>query len=238
MKRHCKPLFIFIINQETTNEKFVCFRHSVAKQASSKKRKWPAKENHRTPNSKQACGGRQPCKTLLRSTLWRHRTRWPQPPVISVLKFAAACCLRSLWGFSYPSHDLQRQTCDSERLWVESAKQPGKMETSRPIKRGKKTPSQQALGKKLRKLSLCSRTAAAHGQKACCLISSSKCIRGKKTDLIALLSSMTGRYNCISGSLTGQTQNSVTLTASWWWLCFVHIVIGRRSALIAGNDRL
>lgn len=43
------------------------FCHSVAKQASSKRRKWPTKENHRTPNSKQARGGRQPRKTPLRS---------------------------------------------------------------------------------------------------------------------------------------------------------------------------
>lgn len=75
-------------------------------------------------------------------------------------------------GLSYPSHELLRQTCDSERLWVESAKQPGKIETLRPIKRRKKKNTKSAnTGKRFEEVVFRSRSAAARCRKTCRLIS-------------------------------------------------------------------
>lgn len=132
-------------------------------------------------------------------------------------------------GFSYPSHELPRQTCDSERLWVGSAKQPGKTETSRPIKLEKKTLSQQALGKALRKLSFCS--LCAH-------------LRTRLQSLLPYLTlKMYIRKNRLDCKFGVHDSGPQLFFGQLNWantkqLCFVPIVIGSRSVLIAGNGRL
>lgn len=105
---------------------------------------------------------------------WGCRRRWPQSPVIRVLKFAGACCLRSLWGFLSPHMSYRDRLVTVSVCGWNLRSSRVKMKTSRPIKR-EKTPSQQALGKDLRKFSFCSRSAAARCREACRLISPLKC---------------------------------------------------------------
>lgn len=158
-----QPIIHLYRESRNNQRKMSVFRHSVAKQASSKKSQWPAKENHRTLNSKQACRGRQPCKTLLRLVLWRlghtghsHLSLacWSLPePVV--------------WGHFGAFLPLTWVTDTDLWQWAsvggicKAAEWNGDVETNKKGQKKKKTPSQQALEKIKEVVFLHTHTAAA-----------------------------------------------------------------------------